>query len=691
MKKLYIILFTALTLFACTPAPKEKPSPKTSDPAKAPQVVSTIPAANATSADIVEEIVIVYDKDITLAPRTTISVNGIYYDDAVSVTGKELHIPVSLKGSTEYTVNVLSPSVKDSEGNYAQDYSFSFRTVVRNNFNSAAFSIDDSPADPAATAGAKALYAQLKKDFGQKTYSATMAEVDWNYDNAKAIQQMTGKYPAINAFDYVHLNSSPTDWIDYGDISPVKDWADLGGIVAAGWHWNVPTSNPDPGTPVIEDKEDEIVDIDDVVIGAWNAVAAFAPETFADCVVGGTLVFYYENAADNAQIGLRRQIDGWPNLLDGKETDFSYIGLPAGSGTFVVDIDAVVLAEIKTHGLIAGGQFYTITKLVKTWPSSEGPTIDFPDQVIENWGAWVSFTPSDLAAVTLGTVMHFHYINAADNGQMAFKSAVDGWPGMVDGDGNDYGYFSIPAGDGEYELTVDATILADFRANGLILTGQFYTPTHITLDIPAEPLEVAYSFYSDINEFNPVDALDTESWMNKYLLQDLDEIAADLLLLQDAGIAVLFRPLHEASGGWFWWGTRTGDDFVALWRYVFDYLTGKGVHNLLWVWTSCLNDAEWYPGDAYVDFIGTDWYPSKEEEFHTSYSEGWEALLQISNHKMLTLSECGPIPDMGACLEDGTMWIWAMPWYGDHMKEPYNDETFFKAWMASSYVEKISE
>ena len=42
--------------------------------------------------------------------------------------------------------------------------------------------------------------------------------------------------------DYVHLPASVAgaDWINYGDITPVKDWSDKGGIVAAMWHWNVP-------------------------------------------------------------------------------------------------------------------------------------------------------------------------------------------------------------------------------------------------------------------------------------------------------------------------------------------------------------------------------------------------------------------------------------------------------------------
>lgn len=48
----------------------------------------------------------------------------------------------------------------------------------------------------------------------------------------------TGKYPAINCFDYVHLPASVAgaDWINYGDINTLRIGSDKGGIVAAMWH-----------------------------------------------------------------------------------------------------------------------------------------------------------------------------------------------------------------------------------------------------------------------------------------------------------------------------------------------------------------------------------------------------------------------------------------------------------------------
>ncbi|MDR2701643.1 MAG: glycoside hydrolase family 26 protein, partial [Spirochaetaceae bacterium] len=48
--------------------------------------------------------------------------------------------------------------------------------------------------------------------------------------------------------------------------------------------------------------------------------------------------------------------------------------------------------------------------------------------------------------------------------------------------------------------------------------------------------------------------LDTASAAFKTIKNDLDKAAALLQLLKDKDIPVLWRPLHEAAGGWFWWG-----------------------------------------------------------------------------------------------------------------------------------------
>jgi len=85
-------------------------------------------------------------------------------------------------------------------------------------------------------------------------------------------------------------------------------------------------------------------------------------------------------------------------------------------------------------------------------------------------------------------------------------------------------------------------------------------------------------------------------------------------------IPILFRPFHEFTGNWFWWGknTCTPDQFKTLWRFTIDYLRNtKKLHNLLVVYSAAdfNSDAEFmqrYPGDAYVDLVGFDYYCVKD-------------------------------------------------------------------------------
>ena len=83
-------------------------------------------------------------------------------------------------------------------------------------------------------------------------------------------------------------------------------------------------------------------------------------------------------------------------------------------------------------------------------------------------------------------------------------------------------------------------------------------------------------------------------------------------------VPVIFRPFHEMSGGWFWWGRRhaSREEYAALWRFTVSYLRDSaGVHNLLYayspdVFASQADYLDRYPGDGYVDVLGFDDYQS---------------------------------------------------------------------------------
>lgn len=219
------------------------------DESNAPKVVSVIPNDGASDIDTVSRVVITYDREIFLPPHATIRVYSndtdyVYVDSGVVANGKTLTFPITTKGATSYKIQVLKPTVRDTTYAFASDYEFSFTTRLYNNFVDTLFNIADAPVNENATDGAKALYAYLKSQFGKKVLSAAIANVNWNTENAEAMYSITGKYPAINCFDFIHhINSAPlnpSNWIDYTDTKVVEDWADNNGIVSCMWHWNVP-------------------------------------------------------------------------------------------------------------------------------------------------------------------------------------------------------------------------------------------------------------------------------------------------------------------------------------------------------------------------------------------------------------------------------------------------------------------
>lgn len=167
--------------------------------------------------------------------------------------------------------------------------------------------------------------------------------------------------------------------------------------------------------------------------------------------------------------------------------------------------------------------------------------------------------------------------------------------------------------------------------------------------------------------------VDTASTEYKLVTADIDKISQWFLQLQDSGVAAVWRPLHEAAGGWFWWGIGGSTCYKALYRLVFDRMVNvNGVKNLIWIWNierdpeigydySALNPA-WYPGDDYVDVIGVDIYNSSgNQQSNINYFS--KIVDEMGSAKLLALTENGPIPDVDSMATDGAVWSWWMSWY----------------------------
>lgn len=173
------------------------------------------------------------------------------------------------------------------------------------------------------------------------------------------------------------------------------------------------------------------------------------------------------------------------------------------------------------------------------------------------------------------------------------------------------------------ENPMGASVAASKKAyeNGSIVTLSCHMPNFTNSKIKAtgnqeHPYDFSSCDFQEAKDLTPcADFILEGGEFNGQYNAYLDIIAEYALELQKENVPILFRPFHENSGGWFWWGTSTSvDSYKAIWRYMVNYLQDKGVHNLLYVYSpnGPISSEEDYlarfPGDEYVDVLGFDYY-----------------------------------------------------------------------------------
>lgn len=555
MKKLNIkwmlSLIAAFTFASCdTDVDHDIPAVDT------PVLVSTTPESGAAKVKTGEiTIEVKYDKNIFFATDNL---------SEIKFTGGELISADVLGASNILTVKVNVPgretacSLSIPEGIVtgpnqmpAPAVSVQFSTVAL-----------DKALVAASSAKAVKLYNYLLDNFETKTLSAMMANVAWNTEMSEKVYGWTGKYPAINCFDYVHLPASVAgaDWINYGDITPVKDWSDKGGIVAAMWHWNVPKK------AVGEASSTQIWEGETVMPGDWSGNVQMtddaAKAVFADAQVGQVIRVAVKDVAAGAQGSFKNS--GWSEIASGTD------------------------------------------------------------------------------------------------------------------------YFDIS---GDYTLVITEDVLKSLQEGGLIIGGHDYTAVAVYLENNGTALDPNkdYAFYKADTEFDATNATVEGTWENKVFTEDLKNAATYLKLLRDADIPVLWRPFHEAAGGWFWWG-KDAASFKSLWIAMFNYFKTEGLDNLIWVWTTEGNDADWYPGDQYVDIVGRDVYNKETADCVSEYT----SIAENYGNKIVSLSECGTVGLISEQWASGARWSWFMPWYDgtneDGSPVVHADEAWWKDAMSQEFV-----
>jgi mannan endo-1,4-beta-mannosidase len=256
----------------------------------------------------------------------------------------------------------------------------------------------------------------------------------------------------------------------------------------------------------------------------------------------------------------------------------------------------------------------------------------------------------------------FHGIEITDNSfPQGYKNLVENlhtqtgkWVGII---GVDYEYARLFTPD---ELSQANRVLIDYFQKGGLVTINL-TPQNPWINDESDLIKNPGTWNGPGNTLdkNKVTSLNDlidpskpvyQAWMRK-----LDRVAAALLELKNAGVIVLWRPMQEMNGNWFWWGMSSHPNdptpYINVIRQMHDYFTKtKHLNNLLWVYSPSSsqgqkNNSTWnrtvdwaYPGDDYVDIIaGTSYTDELNIDDYSTY---------ITMGKPLGIAEYGP--DLGS-------------------------------------------
>lgn len=221
--------------------------------------------------------------------------------------------------------------------------------------------------------------------------------------------------------------------------------------------------------------------------------------------------------------------------------------------------------------------------------------------------------------------------------------------------------FSTTSGD---VTQVDDAIEWHTKSSGLItMTWHWNVPKDV--DNPSK----GKAFYSDeITNFSLQNAVTPGTKEYEVVIHDIDLIAIQLQRMEAAGVPVIWRPLHEASGSWFWWGGVSRDNSIEdayrkLWYIIFDRLENyHKLTNLIWVWNGQSSRLTVNPNT--YDITGQDVYPNTED--HSPQMGKYNELKEWTYEgKMMALTECGYIPDIKEMQEKDAIWSYTMPWNSD--------------------------
>jgi mannan endo-1,4-beta-mannosidase len=304
------------------------------------------------------------------------------------------------------------------------------------------------------------------------------------------------------------------------------------------------------------------------------------------------------------------------------------------------------------------------------------PEADSPTQTLMN------YLVSQYGQRTLAGLQH----NSSDNLSFPVATYLSQSGGVVPAirgsDLIDYSPSRIAFGENPRNETEQTIAWA--RETGGIVTAMWHWNAPANL-VNQPGKEWWRGFYSDATTFDLPGALaNPASGDYQLLLRDIDAIAVELQKYEDAGVPVIWRPLHEAQGTWFWWGDHGPDAFKQLWGLMHDRLTNHHeLHNLIWEFTSSAAEADhldWYPGDDVVDIVGLDIYTDPAA---TMNGQWYDILAHYNGRKLIALSETDTLVDPDTMELWGTSWSYVAPWAWDFIRSEYANAGYSMSQLAT--------
>lgn len=212
--------------------------------------------------------------------------------------------------------------------------------------------------------------------------------------------------------------------------------------------------------------------------------------------------------------------------------------------------------------------------------------------------------------------------------------------------------------------------------------------------------------------FNTANAVVPGTKEYQYVMMTIEDLAEQLLILQNNNVPVIFRPYHEAEGNgglngegaWFWWASAGAEVYKQLWDLIYTELTETyGLHNLIWTYNSYVYSTSpaWYPGDDQVDIVGYDKYNTIYNRYDgLSGVPNEDAITSIfyqlvdltDGTKMVAMTENDTVPSVQNLTEEKAGWLYFCPWYGEHlMSTAYNYPATLTTLYQSEYVITLDE